>query len=379
VAAEDDFSSDEGAGGGEEWRAASGAWDAFRAAALAEGARATTLSPALYGARRALLAERSAALARVWGSPGPSAALSRTLARGLREAVLQYRMLREGDRVLVGLSGGKDSMTLLLQLLRLQAAAPIWFEVAAATVDPQYEGFDPAPLASWCAALRVPHFFERAPVMAIAAEHMTRDSICSFCARLKRGLLYTAARREGYNVLALGQHLDDLAESFVMSAFRNGILRTQKAHYLNDAGDVRIIRPLALLRERDTRAFAHACDLPIIPENCPACFSGPTVRYKVKRLLAREEAENKGLFAALGQAMRPLMTSQGHTACLRAAGTLVQDDTLLAAPKGWQPARLPNPADPEPVGGGRGKEQSGGASDSEEAGLPLGGDVEDDF
>jgi tRNA 2-thiocytidine biosynthesis protein TtcA len=84
---------------------------------------------------------------------------------------------------------------------------------------------------------------------------------------VKRGLLYAACRREGFGVLALGQHLDDLAESFLMSATRNGLLRTMKASYVADAGDVRVVRPLCFARERATRAFADACRLPIIPEN----------------------------------------------------------------------------------------------------------------
>ena len=145
-------------------------------------------------------------------------------------------------------------------------------------------------------------------------------------------------------MLALGQHLDDFAESFVMSAFRNGALRTMKAHYLNDDGDVRIIRPLALCRERDTREYAHACTLPIIPENCPACFSGPTIRYKVKRLLAKEEGENASLFSVLARAMKPLMTTQGHRAVLEAGEVLPDRAVLEAAPEGFTRSTLRPPS-----------------------------------
>jgi tRNA 2-thiocytidine biosynthesis protein TtcA len=247
----------------------------------------------------------------------------------------------------VGLSGSKDSMTLLLQLLRLQAVAPVWFEVGAVTVDPQFPGFTPAPLAGWCAALGVPHFFEALPVLQLAQAHMDADSLCAFCARLKRGLLYSAARRERFNVLALGQHLDDLAESFLMSAFRNGVLRTMKAHYANDEGDVRVIRPLALLREGDTRAYAAACALPVIPDTCPACFSGPTARYGAKRLLAREEAAHPTLFANLREALRPLReisTPSGRA--FRACEVLV--------PPWWRrsPTSAPSPTTPPPRGCG---------------------------
>jgi tRNA(Ile)-lysidine synthase TilS/MesJ len=119
--------------------------------------------------------------------------------------------------------------------------------------------------------------------------------------------LYTVARREGYNVLALGQHLDDFAESFLMSAFQNGQLRTMKANYVNKAGDVRIIRPLVYVREYMTRQFAKEANLPIIPENCPACFESPKERYRIKTLLAQQEHQNANLFSKLLSAMRPLL------------------------------------------------------------------------
>jgi tRNA 2-thiocytidine biosynthesis protein TtcA len=259
-------------------------------------------------------AKTQQALKSVVGVNNVPPAISRSLAHGLREAITEFGMIRDGDRILVGLSGGKDSMTLLLQLLRLQATAPVSFAIGAATVDPQSEGYNPRPLISWCETLGVPYFFESQPIIYLAEKHMGKDSICSFCSRLKRGVLYSACRREGYNVLALGQHLDDFAESFVMSAFRNGIMRTMKACYNVDKGDLRVIRPLVFVRENITRAYASSIRLPIIPENCPACFTGPTERYKVKRLLATEAVGNPNLFNCLMRAMRPLMTSAGSKA-----------------------------------------------------------------
>jgi tRNA 2-thiocytidine biosynthesis protein TtcA len=123
--------------------------------------------------------------------------------------------------------------------------------------------------------------------------------------------MYTTCREHGYNVLALAQHLDDLAESFLMSAFHGGQLRTMKAHYLNNAGDIRIIRPLVYVRETQTAAFAAEAGLPVIPDSCPACFSMPTQREHMKALLAGEEKRHENLFASLLNAMRPLMTEGG--------------------------------------------------------------------
>lgn len=102
-------------------------------------------------------------------------------------------------------------------------------------------------------------------------------------------MIYTCARREGYNVIAMGQHLDDLAESFVMSAFHNGQLRTMKACYTIDKGDLRVIRPLVTCREKLFKEFSEKERLPVISDNCPACFSAPKERHRVKLMLAQQE------------------------------------------------------------------------------------------
>ncbi len=232
----------------------------------------------------------------------------KALLRPVGRAIADYDMIRAGDRVLLGLSGGKDSLSLLHILLHLQRHAPIDFQVGVLSVDPMVEGFDLHPLSDYCAALGVPFFLVQEPIMERAKGHMDGDSYCSWCARMKRGVMYSTARREGYNVLALAQHLDDLAESFLMSAFHGGQLRTMKAHYTNDEGDLRIIRPLVYVRERQTREFARQAELPVIGDNCPACFSMPTQRQHMKELLAREEQDNKLLFKSLLATMRPLLT-----------------------------------------------------------------------
>merc|ERR1712157_88200 len=133
------------------------------------------------------------------------------------------------------------------------------------------------------------------------------SSICAFCSRMKRGRIYAAARKNGYNVLALGQHLDDLAESFFMSVFHNGRLRTMKASYTNVEGDLRTIRPLVYAREKSLRKFAESSKLPIIAENCPACFEAPKERQRVKQLLAQQELLYPRLYWNLKAALYPVM------------------------------------------------------------------------
>jgi len=233
---------------------------------------------------------------------------SKTLARLAGRAIADFSMIRAGDRILLGLSGGKDSLALLHILHYLQQRAPVRFELAAMTVDPISGDFDPSPMIPYLAALGIEYHYVRKPIMEMAQAHMGRKSYCAFCSRLKRGLMYQTAREHGCNVIALAQHLDDLAESFLMSAFHGGRLQTMKAHYLNDDGDLRIIRPLVYVRERMTRDFAASNELPVIADSCPACFAMPTQRQHMKDLLAAEEARNKLLFRSLLTTLRPLMS-----------------------------------------------------------------------
>ena len=237
-----------------------------------------------------------------------SAKPPKSLLRRVGKAVADYGMIRDGDRILLGVSGGKDSLSLLAILRHLRTYAPVRFELGVITVDPQVPGFDPGPLRAYYDRLDVPWFYEEQPILEQAKERMDRDSFCAFCSRMKRGIMYGACRREGYGVLALAQHLDDLAESLLMSIFHGGQLRTMKARYRNDAGDVRIIRPLVYCRERQTADFARKAGLPVVPDSCPACFSAPTRREHMKALLAGEEAGHPHLFANILHAIRPLMT-----------------------------------------------------------------------
>lgn len=258
--------------------------------------------------------------------PKPPKALLHKVGR----AIADYDLIRPGDRILLGVSGGKDSLSLLAILHHLRRYAPVHFDLGVLTVDPQVDGFDPTSLIPLYQALELPWFYERQPILAQAQTQMEGDSFCAFCARMKRGVMYSLCRREGFNVLALAQHLDDLAESLLMSLFHGGQLRTMKAHYLNDAGDVRIIRPLVYCRERQTAEFATRAGLPVVPDSCPACFRMPTQRAYMKVLLAREERTIPHLFANLLHAMRPLLVEGAIPP--RQEGTLPQ-------PRGADPAR----------------------------------------
>jgi len=243
----------------------------------------------------------------IWPNTQPP----RSLLRRVGKAIAEYAMVRDGDRILLGVSGGKDSLSLLAILRHLQTYAPVHFTLGVVTVDPQIPEFDPRPLKAYYDRLGVTWFYEQYPILEQAKERMDGDSFCAYCARMKRGIMYGTCRREGYGVLALAQHLDDLAESLLLSLFHGGQLRTMKARYLNDKGDIRVIRPLVYCRERQTADFARTAQLPVVPDSCPACFSAPTRREHMKALLAREEADYPHLFANMLHAMRPLLTEGG--------------------------------------------------------------------
>lgn len=231
----------------------------------------------------------------------------KSIMRQVGRAIADFDMIHDGERILLGLSGGKDSLSLLHILHHLRQYAPVKFELAAMTVDPEVEGFNPERLKDYLLGLGIPYFYESESIAENARTQMKNDSFCAYCSRIKRGIMYATCRREGYNVLALAQHLDDLAESFLMSAFRGGQLRTMKANYTNKHGDVRIIRPLVYVRERQTAEYAKESLLPVIPDSCPACFGMPTEREHIKALLHAEESHNKTLFKSILTAIRPLM------------------------------------------------------------------------
>lgn len=235
----------------------------------------------------------------------------RKLIQTVGKTITRFDMLKEGDRVLVGLSGGKDSFTLVHVLLHFQRHAPIRFDVGVATFDPQMDGFDPSPLARYMEKNALEYHYIVRPVQELAKTRLKNNSICAFCSRMRRGALYGTAREHGYNVLALGQHLDDIAESFLMSAFHEGKLNTMKAHYINNAADLRIIRPLALVRERQISDFAAAANFPLILDKCTGELQS-TKRDHMKSLLKTEEQIHPQLFKSLQRALIPLMSDTNH-------------------------------------------------------------------
>ncbi len=233
--------------------------------------------------------------------------IPKLLVKPVGRAIADFNMIRAGDKILLAVSGGKDSLSLFYILRHFQAHSPVKFKLGVVTIDPQVEGFEPQALDVFFKKFDTPYFFEEFPILEQAKKSMKGDSYCSFCARIKRGLMYKVAREQGYNVLVLGQHLDDLAESLMMSMCHNGKIQTMKAHYINDDKDLRVIRPMVYVRERQLADFSITAGLPVIADSCPACFSMPTERDYFKQWLLTEEKRLPNLYRNLLSSMKPML------------------------------------------------------------------------
>ena len=211
----------------------------------------------------------------------------------LRRAVEDYDMIKEGDRVAVGLSGGKDSLTLLYALSVFRRFSPKKFELIAITVDMGFERLDLTPLKEFCAKLDVPYHIIPTNIAQVIFDIRKEKNPCSLCAKMRRGALYGKARDLGCASVALGHHFDDVVETFMLSLFYEGRIGCfEPVTYLSRTG-VNMIRPLIYLQEKDIRYFAKSENLPVIKSPCPA--DGNTERAEIKNLLHNLEKENKGL------------------------------------------------------------------------------------
>jgi hypothetical protein len=173
------------------------------------------------------------------------------LMRAATQAIMQWEMIKDGDKLLLGLSGGKDSLSLLHCLLEFKRKLPFKFEIEVCTIDPMTPSFDPSPLIPYVESLGLKYHYIRDEIVSRAMKSGKGgdvvSSLCAYCARMKRGNLYSCARNNGCNKLVLAQHLDDCAESLMMSIMHNGFLRTMKANYPIDAGDVSSTSPIVVV------------------------------------------------------------------------------------------------------------------------------------
>lgn len=213
---------------------------------------------------------------------------------GTRRALDDYHMIAPGDRIAVGVSAGKDSLTLLCAMAELRRFYPIPFTLQAVTIDMGFAGGgDFSPIAALCERLEIPYTVIPTDIAKIVFEIRREPSPCSLCAKLRRGALYGAAKDLGCNVVALGHHRDDAVETLMLNLFFEGRVGCfSPVSELSRTG-VRLIRPMLYLPEKDIRYFAAHAGLPVIPSPCPA--DGNTEREEMKRLLGEFERRHRGL------------------------------------------------------------------------------------
>ena len=210
-----------------------------------------------------------------------------------RRAVDDYEMIHEGDKIAVGISAGKDSLTLLYALAGLRRFYPKKFELVAITVDMGFEGMDFTPIRELCEKLDVPYIVAKTEISHIIFDIRKEKNPCSLCAKMRRGALHNAAKEAGCNSVALGHHFDDVVETFMLNLFYEGRLGCfQPVTYLSRK-DITVIRPMIYMPEKDIRYFANRVSLPVVKSTCPA--DGNTERESMKQLLHNLERENKGL------------------------------------------------------------------------------------
>ncbi len=211
----------------------------------------------------------------------------------VRRGVDDYEMIKEGDKIAVGVSAGKDSLTLLWALAELKRFYPKKFELCAITVDMGFDGTDFTPIAELCKNLGVEYHIVPTQISKVIFDVRKEKNPCSLCAKMRRGSLYGYARDIGCTSVALGHHFDDVVETFMLNLFYEGRIGCfQPVTYLTQTG-ITMIRPMIYLPEKDIRYFANKNTLPVVKSLCPA--DGNTERERMKQLIRSLEKENKGL------------------------------------------------------------------------------------
>ncbi len=232
-------------------------------------------------------------------------ALERSIFRLVGSAIKEFNLIENGDRVMVAVSGGKDSYTLLHILRRFQQRAPVRFDLLAVNVHPGWDNYRTDIIEDFLRRESYEYHMERTQMKQVIEEKIDpRATLCSMCARLRRGVLYRLAKEHGATKVALGHHADDLIETLLMSIFFQGEIRSMPPRLVSDDGENVVIRPLCYVPEEFTRRYALHMGFPVICCGCPICGDTTLQRPKIKWLLKELEAQNprlkRSMLGALG-------------------------------------------------------------------------------
>lgn len=236
--------------------------------------------------------------------------LYKRLRRNVGQAIMDYCMIEDGDRIMVCLSGGKDSYGMLDVLRSLQISAPVDFELFAVNLDQKQPGFPEHVLPEYLRSIEQPfEIVERDTYSVVKEKTPEGKTTCALCSRLRRGILYDYAREHGYNKIALGHHMDDIVETLFLNMFHGGSMKAMPPKLLNDDGDVTVIRPLAYCREKELERLSELKQFPIIP--CNLCGSQDGLqRQVVKGMLQDWDKAHPGRVETIFKAVKNIAPSQ---------------------------------------------------------------------
>ena len=258
--------------------------------------------------------------------------LEARIAKKTTKAIVDFNLIEDGDRVMVGLSGGKDSWALMQVLDRLRERAPIDFSLIAVNVDSGYKDFKHDVIAKTCAERGWELRIEHTSIGDVMDDLLEANATpCSLCARLRRGVLYRIASEVGASKIALGHHLDDFIETLLLNLFFAGALKAMPARLVSDTGEHVVIRPLAYVGEDEARLYTKECQLPLIGCCCPACGDLSLQRQRVKRLILDLEREHSGVKQSMLKALGNVMPRHLLDRRLNPSGELRDDIALRLA------------------------------------------------
>ncbi len=234
---------------------------------------------------------------------------TKKLQKAVAEAIQEFSMIAEGDKIMVCLSGGKDSYTLLQMLLHFKKVAPISFDLIAVNLDQKQPNFPEDVLPNYLQTLGINYkIIEKNTYKIVMEKTSEGKTTCSLCSRLRRGTLYEAAKDLGCNKIALGHHRNDILETFFLNFFFAGKMETMPPKFKNDAGDLVVLRPLAFCKESDIEIYAKFMNFPIIP--CNLCGSQENLqRKKVKQMIADWEVDFPNRNAIMMNALQNVFPS----------------------------------------------------------------------
>jgi tRNA 2-thiocytidine biosynthesis protein TtcA len=259
--------------------------------------------------------------------------LQKRLRRNVGKAIADYNMIEQGDKVMVCLSGGKDSYAMLDVLISLQHSAPVEFELIAVNLDQKQPGFPEEVLPRYLSGLGVPYYILEKDTYSIVKEVVPEGkTTCGLCSRLRRGSLYGFAQEIGATKIALGHHRDDIVETLFLNMFFNGKLKAMPPKLLSDDKQNVVIRPLAYCKEQDLERFSRYKEFPIIP--CNLCGSQEHLqRVQVKQMLAQWEREYPGRTESIFRSICHVSPSQlGDPGLYDFSNLRVERDTALHVP-----------------------------------------------